>query len=268
MVKAETALKSRLIDAQVEHQRLREGQNHAFDYHVFYALIDLDELDELDRRLWSFSQKGRSIYSLSAEDFIHCGKASIRENIKQWLKEQGRNFEIKSIQVLAHLRSFGFNFNPLAVIFVETEQGTYCLAEVNNTFGEAKIYDLGFLNERGRLLRRVPKNYYVSPFIEHDCDFIFDIRRSEQEVLLQVTTVKANEVILVAKMQGKLTALTDQKLLGYLFSMPMIPVKVWSAIHWHALRLWLKKVPFLRKQQSSDLQRDYYVRKDLKQHIT
>ncbi|MCX6132078.1 MAG: DUF1365 domain-containing protein [Proteobacteria bacterium] len=261
-------LRSQLVDAVVDHKRLRRGQSHAFQYRVFYGLIDLEELPQIDKSLWTFSSRGFGIYGLSKQDFINFGHASIKENIAAWLLSQGHSFKVDRVLVFAHLRSFGINFNPLSVFFIESSGQTYCVAEVDNTFGEAKLFFLGALDTNGKLLKRIPKHYYVSPFIEHDTDFLFEIRQLPESLFVQVTTIKDRESILMARMEGALRKLNDRALLGYLLRMPLTPIKVFIAIHWQAARLIFKKVPFFRKQEFPELQRDYYVRKTHTQHIT
>jgi DUF1365 family protein len=205
---------------------------------------------------------------LGSQDFINYGQPTIKANIQAWLKEHGYPAEVQRVEVFAHLRTLGMNFNPISVFFVETPEGTLCLAEVDNTFGDAKLYYLGPLGQAGHLVKRIPKQYYVSPFIEHDADFIFDIRRNADSLKVQVTTVKGKEPILFASMEGVLHPVSDWNLLGYLIRMPLTPIKVLGAIHWHALRLMIKRIPHFRKEEHPEQQKDYYVHKDHKRHVT
>lgn len=268
MVKPVPVLRSRLVNALVIHERLRKRESHRFTYRVFYGLIDVDEIPQLDKELWTFSARGRSLYSLGAQDFLNYGQADIKSNIQAWLKDHGHDVPVRRVQVFAHLRTLGVNFNPISVFFVETDADTLCLAEVDNTFGDAKLYYIGPLGRDGHIMRRIPKEYYVSPFIEHDADFIFDIRRNEDTLKVQVTTVKGKEPILYASMEGQLHAVSDWSLVGYLFRMPLTPIKVLGAIHWHALRLMIKRIPYFKKEEHPEQQRDYYVHKDHKRHVT
>ena len=48
---------------------------------------------------------------------------------------------------------------------------------------------------------------------------------------------------------GTLTALTPQRARAAFFGMPMMTLGVIARIHWQALRLWLKRVPFVSKPQ-------------------
>jgi DUF1365 family protein len=69
-------------------------------------------------------------------------------------------------------------------------------------------------------------------------------------------------------MEGQLHAVSDWSLVGYLFRMPLTPIKVLGAIHWHALRLMIKRIPYFKKEEHPEQQRDYYVHKDHKRHVT
>ena len=267
MVRPAKTFASKLVDATVYHERFRQGERHSFTYKVFYALIDVDEIPDLDRNLWTFSATGRSLYSLGAQDFIKHGHHDIKANIEAWLKDRGYQSPVKRLQVFAHLRTLGVNFNPISVFFVETIAETLCLVEVDNTFGDAKMFMLGKLGALGQISKRMPKDFYVSPFIEHDADFIFVIKKTPDTLKVEVTSIIGKEPILLAQMQGTFKPISDWSLLAYFFRMPMIPLKVMAAIHWQALRLMFKKIPYLKKQAFPELQKDYYEHKDFKLHI-
>lgn len=258
---------SRLLRAKVLHERHRQGERHRFDYEVFYAWIDLDELSDLSQRCWSFSEGTRSIYSLGARDFLDFGHEKLRDNCMACLKQHGLKLKVKKIFVLAHLRTLGFNFNPISLFVIEAEEGNYALVEVDNTFGDAKIFPLGFLDAKGQIKVAKAKDYYVSPFIEHDAHFLFTVNLSKERLYLGVETIKDQESILTASMHGRFEAFNDAALLKYLVRLPMVPLKVFGAIHWHALKLWLKRVPFFRKQDFPERQKDYYVHKDARRHV-
>lgn len=80
--------------------------------------------------------------------------------------------------------------------------------------------------------------------------------------------MQGQEPILFARMQGQLKPMTDANLLAYFIRMPMTPVKVMGAIHWQALHLMIKKIPYFKKREFPDLQRDYYEHKDYSRHVT
>jgi hypothetical protein len=50
--------------------------------------------------------------------------------------------------------------------------------------------------------------------------------------------------------------LTDGRLAGWLIKYPLLTVRVVALIHWHALRLWLKRVPWFAKSARAVDQRN------------
>jgi DUF1365 family protein len=60
---------------------------------------------------------------------------------------------------------------------------------------------------------------------------------------------------LISTLVGKRVELTNRTLFGFTLKYPLITLKVIFLIHYQALRLWLKRVPFYRKAQDFDLQR-------------
>lgn len=261
---------TRLVEAEVKHSRHRQGEARNFAYKVFYAYVDLDELDELGRTHRLFSARRSWIYSLQPRDFLDSGQGSIKANLLHWLTERlksaGKELpQVRSVQVLAHLRSFSYNFNPLSVFFVDCAAETLCLAEVHNTFGEAKRFLLNPL-VNGRSITRVKKFYYVSPFIEHDNDFTFDVRRSAEGIDLRVTTLREETVVLTAELKGRLRPFRDRALLAYLGKRPLMPLMVMAAIHWQALKMMAKGIPYFKKSEFPEQQKDYYASKAISQH--
>lgn len=71
---------------------------------------------------------------------------------------------------------------------------------------------------------------------------------------------RGEEKILVTSLTGRRTPLTTGNLARLTLKYPLITLKVITLIHWHALLLWLKKIPFFRKEDRPDLQREVFKR--------
>ena len=70
--------------------------------------------------------------------------------------------------------------------------------------------------------------------------------------------IRTATVFFISTLSGTKKALTDSTLLYYFFSFPLITVKVIALIHWQALKLWLKKLPFHKKGSDMELQKEVY----------
>jgi DUF1365 family protein len=160
----------------------------------------------------------------------------------------------------------GYVFNPVSFYFVTLADGSplCAIAEVGNTFGEQKPYLVPVETlpsdpatgtpARFRLI--APKHFYVSPFSPLDLRFDFKLRDPAEQLAIGVNDLNAaNDTVLISALTGQRRPLTDAGLLRLTLRYPLVTLRVITLIHWQALRLWLKKIPFLRKAESPDLQR-------------
>ena len=97
------------------------------------------------------------------------------------------------------------------------------------------------------------KNFYVSPFLKYDRDFQFRIKPPGERLAISINTLYEGKLELQAVMRGKQKEITLANLLLCFLRFPFITVYIIFMIHYHALVLWLKKVPYFAKK-STDTQ--------------
>lgn len=257
-------MNSALYTCEVMHDRQRPKRNR-FTYRVFMWWIDLDELDTLSRRLWLFSVNRWNLFSLWTRDHLPSpgGRMkSFRDNILAQFAAHGVDTSrIQHVRLLTHLRTFGHLFNPVSFFFGfdAEERPVAALAEVGNTFGERKPFVLGPERLRGRVfVDRQTKYFYVSPFLGHDLQFDFRLAVPDETLALVINTTDSEETVLVATLTGERRALTALRVAGYALRFPLVTLQVITLIHYQAFKLWLKGLPFWRKSEHPELQREVY----------
>jgi DUF1365 family protein len=223
-------------------------------------LLDLDEIDGLCRRIPLLSRNARNLYSFRDDDHLYLGKDSLRENVEAYLHEQGVSQAPARILLLTNLRTFGYVFNPVSFFFCFDGNGKAlaCIAEVHNTFGELKPFFLGPDSFSGSAFRAEHrKEFYISPFSVLDDHLQIRARLPGDRLSLSVNSRHAEEEkpFFRASLAGERTPLTTSTLLGFSLRFPFVTMKVISQIHWHAFRLYLRKVPFFRKSAYPELQK-------------
>jgi DUF1365 family protein len=151
-------------------------------------------------------------------------------------------------------RLFGFVFKPVSFWYAERADGSLAavIAEVNNTFGERHSYVL-----RGAAWGReltAAKAMHVSPFCEVSGGYRFHFMRraplgwrDDARLLARVDHHNPSGAILQTSVSVTLQRLTRASLARAWLAMPLLTFGVVARIHWQALRLWLKRVPFFRK---------------------
>jgi DUF1365 family protein len=247
------------------HNRLGP-RPHRFHYDVFMFYLDLDEIDGLSQRLRWMSRNRRNLFNFRDKDHLQLPADApdrskpIRQQLTDYLLTQGVEIGKGRIQLLTNLCTLGYQFNPVSFYFCCDETGApVCsVVEVGNTFREMKLYFLGSASRQGSAFRsNIPKFFYVSPFIDMDTHFDFDLEVPDEKLRIKIDDYdKEGNRFFISTLSGRRKALTDANLLRYFFSFPLITLKVIGLIHWEAFRLWLKRLPFHKKADRKDLQRE------------
>jgi hypothetical protein len=255
-------LSSCLYQCQVMHQRLAP-KRYALRHALFMFYLDLDELDLLSRRLRLFSRRSWNLYSFRDDDHMPgCGDAgsSLKHRLGQYLSGNGIPLSSGSrIRLLTLPRILGYVFNPISLYFC-FEHGSdtpmCAVAEVGNTFGEHKLYLLPAPDaaDGGLFTLRIPKHYYVSPFSSLTLQFDFRLRVPAQGLDIRVDDYDGDRRVLRSGLHGQRCALSDSRLLWFALKYPFLTLKVIGLIHWHALRLWRRGLPWHRKSDNPQLQ--------------
>jgi uncharacterized protein len=230
----------------VMHARLKPV-GHRFNYRVMSLLIDLGRLEAADRQTPLFGVNRRALYSFHEVDHGPRDGSSLREYAQRCAAEHGLNLAGGRVLLLCYPRLLGYAFNPLSVYFCYQASGHLALIiyEVRNTFGDIHAYVVpvksGDVSPAG-IRQAQDKCFYVSPFVEMEMRYHFRLVTPKERVKLRILETDSEGPLLSATFSGTRCPLTTRKLLRSLFALPLVTIKVVTAIHWEALRLWLKGV--------------------------
>lgn len=257
-------LRSALYECDVMHHRL-EPKEHHFRYRIFMFALDLDEIDEVAERVLGFARNRRSIYEFRDRDHLTLpeigDRGTLREHLVAWLDEKGIRLPSGGRITLVTLpRVFGYIFNPVSFYFCQDANGAPICAvvQVGNTFGEQKPYLLREPSGPGAFRLITPKHFYVSPFSELDLSFDFKLKVPGEHLDIHIDDRAGDRRVLLSALTGRRVPLTSARLAWLSLKYPLITVKVIFLIHWHALLLWWKRLPWHRKAANTHLQRDVY----------
>lgn len=245
-----TEARSCLIDGQIMHCRFKP-KPHRFTYKVLSMVLDLDQIESPaeSSRLFSFNRF--NLFSFQERDHGRRDGTALRPWVEETLAASGVEARIESVLVHCFPRMLGFVFDPLTVYWAYDERGRVVgvIYEVKNTFGDQHCYAIPVADEETGVLRHAAeKCFHVSPFFDLEGAYHFKIALPEKSLNIGIRLVNEDgSDKLIATHHGQKLPFTDAELVRQALRRPFNSLKVIVAIHFEALRLFLKGAKFHRK---------------------
>jgi uncharacterized protein len=237
-----------LYVGEVMHARLKPF-THRFVYRVFSLLVDLDRLEEADRRSVLFGIDRAALVSFHQKDHTDRKGESLRARADRLFLDAGLPERPSRVLLLAYPRILGYVFNPISVYFAydDTDALNAVIYAVRNTFGEQHTYvarvEPGDLTSAGLRQTRT-KIFHVSPFIDMGARYRFRLLPPGEIVRLRIHETEGDQPLLSATFAGERNDLTTRSLARILLRIPLMTWKVIAGIHYEALKLWWKGARF------------------------
>jgi len=229
------------------HLRMRPAR-HQFRYRVFSLLLDVDQIGETLKPLRFLSHNRFGLMSFRDDDHGARDGSSLRSWAERKLAAKGLP-KPDRISLLCFPRMLGIGFSPLSVYYCYDQSGQFyaVIYEVKNTFGGQEAYVLNTGSEHGgQFYQQEDKRFFVSPFIGMDQRYRFTLASPDKRLRLRIKQAGPEGETLIATQTGTARPLNDAELIKHFVSHPLMSFKVIAGIHWEALRLFLKRVPFRR----------------------
>ena len=241
-------INSSIYNGQVIHKRFKP-KVHSFKYNVFSLLIDLSELELLDKKVNFFSYNKFNWISFYDKDHGERDGSSLIKWIHKNLKKNDIITENIKIKILCYPRIFGFVFNPLSVFYVYNTDDNLIsiLYEVKNTFGEQHTYIFRVEKDVNLIQNNCSKKFYVSPFIEMNCNYFFRLLKPGNKISVIIDQYENEDKILYASQDGVRTDFNTKYLIKSYLKHPIMTFKIIIAIHYEAFKLWTKGIKLIKR---------------------
>jgi len=241
------APRAAIVRGVVRHRRLRPAV-HAFEYPSCMLLLPMRSLR--DRPAPGLARNRFGWLAFHDRDHGEGGNDALAW-VERLLADEGLAHEIDGeIWLQTQPRALGYAFKPVSFWYCHRADGSLAavVVEVNNTFGERHCYLLhGAAYGRELLASKV---FHVSPFNRVQGGYRFRFMRTDDRVLARIDHEDAEGPLLQTSVSGRLLPLTAASARAAFLAMPWMSLAVIARIHWQALKLWRKRVPFFAKPKA------------------
>ena len=243
---------SAIYHGWLRHRR-HAPRPHVFRYRIMQLLLDLDELDTVFDRRWLWSVNRRNLAEFRRSDYLGDLGQPLADAVRDRVELALGRRPAGPVRLLTHLRYAGYVFTPVSFYYCYEADGTRLdsiVAEITNTpWRERHQYVLPVATAQasGRALSwDLDKQFHVSPFLPMDCRYRWRFTRPEQDLHVHMQVWREDQRAFDADLVMRRRPLDGRGLARMLVAFPLMTASVITAIHWQALRLWLKGNPVHR----------------------
>ncbi|TYK66203.1 DUF1365 domain-containing protein [Colwellia echini] len=252
---------SSIYVGNISHRRF-SPKKHSFNYKLYMLALDCDDIEKalkLNKGIGLFGFSWFHPLRFVEKDYLRDDPSGLRQRITDKVLALNGCNDISKVLMLVQVRCFGLYFSPANFYFCydQNDNCTQMLAEVSNTPWNERHYYLVDLHSDKEKTNK--KDFQVSPFMDLDMSYFWQIKppntHSKKLKIHIENKRKHNDSDQLTKLFDASLTMTSQtfnqpNLLRVWCQLPAMTIKVVLGIYWQALRLFIKRIPFIGYQKS------------------
>ena len=254
-----TRFRSAIYEGKVRHRRF-EPIEREFEYRIFMAYLDLDELPRLMKVHPLWSTRRRSPARFRRADYLGPADVPLKQAVVDLVESRTGTRPEGPVRMLTHLRYWGRIENPVTFYYCFNRLGDEVetvVAEVTNTpWGDRHTYVIDGHEHEGIVSSRTAKAMHVSPLMSmnHEYDLRFGL--PGEHLPVHIESSRDGRKFFDATLKMRRTPITKRSLGRLLVTYPPMSLKVTAGIHWQAALTWLRGVKYQPRPVEDDLRSD------------
>jgi len=233
----------------IVHHRRRRPSVHEFRYGVCLFWFNVDEPRSLFRFPGILSSRPMALMRYRKRDYgIDGDERSLSDQVRERVRRETGEVVDGPVYLLTQVRNIGYIFNPLSVYYCynSDSQLIATVSEVTNTPWGERFWYVNLCDTESKVFRHeCPKQFHVSPFMHMNLSYRWRMTQPGQRLSVHLASHDHDGRLFESTLVVRHQPMTARQIPRLLARWSVMTLRVSAAIYWQALRLWLKRVPFV-----------------------